>query len=165
MNYVRQLFDIQQKHTARVASILSELFWIQRNPSTKELKITIHPNIFKKGIPEIDRLNAVARKALVEYYKYCEFVYRQGMEVVLGKGAAAAGSEAAKKAVSGSSAVEAAEQTKRLLTQAAAASAAVAKKPATATAAAPPPPSRGILKPQQPQSERPRVAFAQGTKP
>lgn len=153
MTYVRQLFDIQQKHTARVASILSELFWIQRNPSTKELKITIHPNIFKKGIPEIDRLNAVARKALVEYYKYCEFVYRQGMGVVLGT--------AEKKAVSGSSAVEAAEGAKRLMARTATASAAVAKKPVVATA--PPPPPKPILK--QPQLDRPRVAFAQGTKP
>ena len=88
MGYVRQLFAIQQQHTARVAAILSQLFWIQRNPSTREIKITIHPNIFNKGMPELDRLNALARGTLVEYYKTCEFTYRQGMAVVSKEGAA-----------------------------------------------------------------------------
>lgn len=88
MGYVRQLFAIQQQHTARVAAILSQLFWIQRNPSTREIKITIHPNIFVKGMPELDRINALARGTLVEYYKTCEFTYRQGMAVVSKEGAA-----------------------------------------------------------------------------
>ena len=89
MGYVRQLFAIQKEHTARVATILSQLFWIQRDKGTGQLKITIHPNIFVKGMPELDRLNALARGTLVEYYKHCEFTYRQGVAVVQKPGSAA----------------------------------------------------------------------------
>lgn len=88
MGYVRQLFAIQKEHTARVATILSQLFWIQRDKGTGQLKITIHPNIFVKGMPELNRLNALARGVLVEYYKHCEFTYRQGVAVVQKPGSA-----------------------------------------------------------------------------
>lgn len=90
MGYVRQLFAIQKEHTARVGAILSQLFWIQRDKATGQLKITIHPNIFVKGMPELNRLNALARGALVEYYKHCEFTYRQGVAVIQKPGGAAA---------------------------------------------------------------------------
>lgn len=100
MGYVRQLFAIQKEHTARVGAILSQLFWIQRDRGTGQLKITIHPNIFGKGMPELNRINALARGALVEYYKHCEFTYRQGVAVVQKSGSAAVptGASVAKEA-------------------------------------------------------------------
>ena len=90
MGYVRQLFAIQKEHTARVGAIMSQLFWIQRDRGTGQLKITIHPNIFAKGMPELNRINALAKGALVEYYKHCEFTYRQGVAVVQKPGSGAA---------------------------------------------------------------------------
>jgi hypothetical protein len=81
--YVNKLFQLQLEHAAKCGAIFQKLFSIQRDRATNRLKVSLSDNIVKKGFPEIQRINAEARKLLVQYYTNCEKTYLYGMNEVL----------------------------------------------------------------------------------
>lgn len=79
---VRDLYRIQLGHAAKAGKIFSRLFSIETS-QRGELKIHFHPNILKKGLTEINAINADARKVLVEYYQNCELAYMSGVNIIM----------------------------------------------------------------------------------
>jgi hypothetical protein len=80
---VKELYKQQIEHSARAGSIFKMLFNIQSDKSGSQFKVSFNDNILKKGIPEINRINSIARDVLVNYYKNCELTYMKGMKTVL----------------------------------------------------------------------------------
>jgi len=78
---VAALFQAQVVHTAACGSLLRELFKIEEGGS--RIKVELNPNVIKKGLPEIDRINDKARDLLVKYYSNCEKLYQQGVTKIL----------------------------------------------------------------------------------
>ena len=81
---VKRLFTLQIEHAYKAGEILNELFLIQKDPTNigSVLNIRIHPNIFKLGIPEIERINRKTRELLIKYFTVCESTYLQGFAQV-----------------------------------------------------------------------------------
>jgi hypothetical protein len=79
---IRDLYRIQLQHAAKAGKIINRLFLIETN-SRGELKIHFHPNVLKKGLPEINAINQDSRKVLVEYYQNCELAYMSGVNIVM----------------------------------------------------------------------------------
>ena len=79
---VRLLYQIQMRHTSNAGKILAQLFTLVRDPVSKRTKIHIHPDIFKKGLKEVERINVLTRGLLIDYYKSCENVYQAGAEII-----------------------------------------------------------------------------------
>ncbi len=71
--FVGQLLNRQREHTGNVVRLLSELFVI----STTE-PLQLQPSVWKKGMPEIERIASKARELLMSYYNDCESTYQQG---------------------------------------------------------------------------------------
>lgn len=80
---VNQLYRTQVEHAARCGEIFKQLFNIQQDKNTGRFRITLSDNIIKKGLPEIDRVNYLARDVLIKYYTECELKYMNGMKIVL----------------------------------------------------------------------------------
>jgi len=79
---VKLLYQIQIRHTSNAGKILAQLFTLVRDPISKKTKIHIHPDIFKKGLKEVERINVLTRSVLIDYYKSCENVYQAGVEII-----------------------------------------------------------------------------------
>jgi hypothetical protein len=79
---VNLLFKIQLQHASKCGALFKELFNIQSS-GTGRYNISLNDNIIKKGLPEIERLNSIARTLLIDYYSNCETKYLQGMKIVL----------------------------------------------------------------------------------
>jgi hypothetical protein len=82
-SYVNMLYKKQVEHSAKAGAIFNMLFNIKKDKSTGITYITLHENILKNGIPEINKINNYTRDVLVDYYKGCESIYIQGMKEVL----------------------------------------------------------------------------------
>lgn len=80
---VQQLYQQQLKHSSICGSIFNLLFNIKRDPSSKRVTISLSDNILKKGIPEINRINYIAREQLANYYINCERTYLDGVKLVV----------------------------------------------------------------------------------
>lgn len=80
---VQQLFQQQLKHSSVCGSIFKLLFNIKRDPLTKRVIISLSDNILKKGIPEINRINSIAREQLIHYYTNCETKYLDGIKIIV----------------------------------------------------------------------------------
>lgn len=80
---VNKLLQIQVRHSAECGKIIKLLFNIQRDKDSNRYRISLSDNIIKKGFPEIQRINYLAREVLVNYYSNCESTYAQGMKKVL----------------------------------------------------------------------------------
>ena len=80
---VNQLYQTQVRHAAECGKIVRLLFDIQRDKSSGRYRISLSDNIIKKGFPEIERVNYMARQLLVNYYSNCEMTYLKGMKIVL----------------------------------------------------------------------------------
>ena len=80
---IADLFKLQLEHSAKAGAILTELFVITKVEESLEVKIDIHPNIFNKGITEINRINEKARLLLMDYYTGCEKKYLEGVSGVV----------------------------------------------------------------------------------
>ena len=78
---VASLFQEQVVHTANCGSLLRELFKIDETGS--RMKVELNPNVIKKGLPEVDRINDKARDLLVKYYSKCENLYQDGVKKIL----------------------------------------------------------------------------------
>jgi hypothetical protein len=70
--YIGRLLRRQMEHTGNVVKILSELFIIS---DLKPLKL--QPSVWKKGMPEIERIATKARELLTKYYSDCETTYQE----------------------------------------------------------------------------------------
>jgi len=80
--FVKKLYKIQITHAADCGKIITLLFNIKRDKSSGRYQITLNDNIIKKGIPEIERINFIARDLLVRYYSNCETTYMMGAAFV-----------------------------------------------------------------------------------
>jgi hypothetical protein len=79
---VSELYTAQLQHNANAMAILNQLFLIERDSPRGIIRnIYIHPNIFKKGIAEVERLNIITRNVLIKYYTNCERIYQEGAEI------------------------------------------------------------------------------------
>jgi hypothetical protein len=80
---VRQLFQQQLQHSSVCGSIFKLLFNIKRDPLSNRVTISLSDNILKKGIPEINRINYIARQHLIDYYSNCERKYLDGIKLIV----------------------------------------------------------------------------------
>ena len=78
---VMALLRTQLLHAANCAKILNQLFLI--HGKGMGMTVEIHPNIFKKGMPELDKLNDAVRQLLVTYYETCEKQYMEGVQKIV----------------------------------------------------------------------------------
>jgi hypothetical protein len=81
--FVNKLYQIQISHAAECAKIIKMLFNIERDKSSGRYTISLNVNVVKKGLPEIERINFIARDLLVKYYSNCEATYLTGMKAVV----------------------------------------------------------------------------------
>jgi hypothetical protein len=82
--YVNQLYKQQLNHTSGCGVIFKLLFDYKKDKDTGRYRtISLSQNIIKKGFPEIERINLMARTLLIKYYTDCEKTYLQGMEKVI----------------------------------------------------------------------------------
>lgn len=80
--YVSKLYKIQIKHAADCGKIITLLFNMTRDKSSGRYTFSLNDNIIKKGFPEIERINFIARDLLVRYYSNCETTYMMGAAFV-----------------------------------------------------------------------------------
>ena len=80
---VQQLYQQQLQHSSVCGSIFKLLFNIKRDPSNRRVTISLSDNILKKGVPEINRINYIAREQLINYYTNCEKKYLDGVKMVV----------------------------------------------------------------------------------
>ena len=79
---VHQMFGRQLAHTRRVIQFLTKkLVYIYKEGGGT--RVSLHPNILKGGISEVNKLSAEARGILIDYYKGCEDLYQMGLQKVL----------------------------------------------------------------------------------
>lgn len=79
---VSELYTVQLQHNANAMAILNQLFLIERDSARGIIRnIYINPNIFRKGIAEVERLNIATRNVLIKYYINCEKIYQEGAEI------------------------------------------------------------------------------------
>ena len=79
---VIELFQQQLQHSATCSKIFSMLFNIKKDPSGRII-IALSDNVLKLGIPEINRINYIAREQLVNYYTNCEKKYLYGIKEII----------------------------------------------------------------------------------
>lgn len=94
---VKALFNRQMVHSAKCGALFKELFFIKRL-ANGSLYVSIHPNVIKRGIPELDRLTTKAKDLLTKYYVDCENGYKAGMTIIASATAEAAEQKAAEAA-------------------------------------------------------------------
>lgn len=80
---VNTLYKTQLEHASKCGKIFNMLFNIQQDTQSGRYKIALSNSIIKNGFPEIEKINYLARKVLVDYYTTCELKYLQGMKIVL----------------------------------------------------------------------------------
>jgi hypothetical protein len=80
---VNQMYKVQLQHATECGKIINQLFKVERDKSSGRYRIALSDNIIKKGFPEIERINFLARDTLINYYSTCELKYLQGMKIVL----------------------------------------------------------------------------------
>jgi hypothetical protein len=80
---VNQMYKVQLAHATECGKIVNQLFKVERDKSTGRYRIALSDNIIKKGFPEIERINFLARDTLIKYYSTCELKYLQGMKIIL----------------------------------------------------------------------------------
>jgi hypothetical protein len=80
---VNKLYQTQVEHAGNCGKIFKQLFNIEQDKSSGRFRISLSENIIKKGFPEIERINYLARDVLVKYYTNCESTYLLGMSIVL----------------------------------------------------------------------------------
>jgi hypothetical protein len=80
---VNALFKTQLVHAGDCGRIFKLLFDIERDKETGRTRISLSQNIIKKGFPEIERINHLARGVLINYYSTCETKYLLGMKEII----------------------------------------------------------------------------------
>lgn len=71
---VGRLWAYQRSHAAKVEAIFKKLFEIGR--SGDKFALAFNENLFKKGIPEVEKISEEARNLLTLYYGECEEIYQ-----------------------------------------------------------------------------------------
>jgi hypothetical protein len=94
---VKALFNRQMVHSAKCGALFKELFFIKRL-ANGSLYVSIHPNVVKGGIPELDRITTKAKDLLTKYYVDCENGYKAGMTIIASATAEAAEQKATERA-------------------------------------------------------------------
>jgi hypothetical protein len=72
---VGRLWAYQRAHAAKVEGIFKRLFEIGK--SGDKYALSINENLFKKGIPEVEKVSDAARELLMQYYGQCEEIYQE----------------------------------------------------------------------------------------
>jgi hypothetical protein len=82
---VEKLIGFQAKHTAVCANIFKMMFNITGQGGVYRV-VGLHPKLYSGGEDYVEQIAAIARQALVNYYKYCEETYDMARSVVVDKG-------------------------------------------------------------------------------
>jgi hypothetical protein len=82
------LLSYQAQHVQKVDALFRQMFAVDSMGS-----IAFHPNLLARGIPEVERIGAMARTLLVEYYTRCEARYQSTVEDIKIGGLAAGGAQ------------------------------------------------------------------------
>lgn len=80
---VLELFKIQFHHANECGKIMGMLFDIKYNEKKDPTEIGFSANLLKRGFPELEKINYLAREILLKYYARCEGTYQEGMNMVL----------------------------------------------------------------------------------
>lgn len=78
---VYSLYRRQLEHAEQCGSIFKMMFVIKKEG--KEPEVQLSENIMQGGIPEINRINRLAREVLIQYYSDCESKYYEGIGTIL----------------------------------------------------------------------------------
>lgn len=80
---VKELYQIQVKHAKKCGDIFKLLFDIAYDEKNNPLTISLSKNVLQGGFEEINRINGLARKVLIDYYSDCEYKYVQGVDLIV----------------------------------------------------------------------------------
>jgi hypothetical protein len=80
---VKELYQIQVKHAKKCGDIFKLLFDIAYDEKKNPLTISLSKNVLQGGFEEINRINGLARKVLIDYYSDCEHKYVQGVDLIV----------------------------------------------------------------------------------
>jgi hypothetical protein len=80
---VKELYQIQVKHAKKCGEIFKLLFDIAYDEKKNPLTISLSKNVLQGGFEEINRINGLARKVLIDYYSDCEHKYVQGVDLIV----------------------------------------------------------------------------------
>jgi len=80
---VKELYQIQVKHAKKCGEIFKLLFDIAYDEKKNPLTISLSKNVLQGGFDEINRINGLARKVLIDYYSDCEHKYVQGVDLIV----------------------------------------------------------------------------------
>ena len=82
---VDKLMNYQIKHTAMCANIFKMMFNVQGTGGVYRV-VGLHPKLYTGGEDYVEQVAAIARQALVNYYKYCEATYDDARTQLVDKG-------------------------------------------------------------------------------
>jgi hypothetical protein len=71
------------KHAKKCGEIFKLLFDIAYDEKKNPLTISLSKNVLQGGFEEINRINGLARKVLIDYYSDCEHKYVQGVDLIV----------------------------------------------------------------------------------
>ena len=80
---VKELYQIQVKHAKKCGDIFKLLFDIAYDEKRNPLTISLSKNVLQGGFEEINRINGLTRKVLIDYYSDCEYKYVQGVNLIV----------------------------------------------------------------------------------
>lgn len=79
---VQDLFQTQLQHAAVCGRLFRMLFDVDRDASGR-VRIALSEGVLRGGVPEINRINFLAREQLMRYYSACEAKYLTGVKIVV----------------------------------------------------------------------------------
>jgi hypothetical protein len=82
---VDKLMNYQVKHTAMCANIFKMMFNVQGTGGVYRV-VGLHPKLYTGGEEYVEQVAAIARQALVNYYKYCEGTYDDARTQLVDRG-------------------------------------------------------------------------------
>jgi len=77
---VGKLFGRQIQHAANCGNVLKQLFTTVNLNGI--VSVRINKNVFIKGVSELNRINDLTRRVLIDYYSDCEGLYKIGVKVI-----------------------------------------------------------------------------------
>jgi hypothetical protein len=87
LQVISRLFKRQLLHTQRVIQFFKQrLFIILKRSDSSIPHVDIHPKLLQGGTDELAKVSKEVRDILIDYYKGCEELYQEGIQVILQSG-------------------------------------------------------------------------------
>ena len=77
---VQALLQQQRNHINAGMQVIQLLF--DMNSIVNRKQFAINPEVLRGGMPEVNRISAIARNLLMNYYSGCESTYRDGLKIL-----------------------------------------------------------------------------------